>query len=243
MSWLTRSKNLLQVHVDHGPVAGLHVLLRFEHRVVRAAPRPEAVAVRAEARVDERLQHLQQRLLDQPVHDGRNPQLAHPATRLGYAHAAHRLGPVAAVEQPSSNVGPRALEIFARVLHRASIDAGASLVGLTRFHAATMFSLASACPSRSLAPQSVCACRASAASSLTASNAASPRPGHRAPRLARASDALPRRATCLVTVLLVRPFARVYGLGGLPSTTTASADFSLRLITVALSGMRRDLPR
>ena len=94
-----------------------------------AAPRPEAVAVRAEARVDERLQHLQQRLLDQPVHDGRYPQLAHPATRLGDAHTAYRIGPVTAVEQPSSNVGPRALEIFARVLHRASIDAGTSLVG------------------------------------------------------------------------------------------------------------------
>jgi hypothetical protein len=68
-------------------------------------------------------------LLDQPVHDARYPQLAHPATRLGDAHSAHRIGPVAAVEQPSSNVGPRALEIFARVLHRASVDAGASLVG------------------------------------------------------------------------------------------------------------------
>jgi len=35
----------------------------------------------------------------------------------------------------------------------------------------------------------------------------------------------------------------VFGLGGLPLATTASADFSLRLFTVALSGTRRDLPR
>jgi hypothetical protein len=49
---------------------------------------------------------------------------------------------------------------------------------------------------------------------------------HRAPPpyapVARASDALLHQATCLVTVLLVRPFVA--------TTTTASADFLLRLI-------------
>jgi len=41
-----------------------------------------------------------------------------------------------------------------------------------------------------------------------------------------------------VTVLLVQPFAGVYGLIGLPAADTASADFSLRFITVALSDTR-----
>jgi len=41
---------------------------------------------------------------------------------------------------------------------------------------------------------------------------------------------MPRQATCLVTVLLVQPFAGVYGLGGLPCATTASADFSQTLV-------------
>jgi hypothetical protein len=126
-------EEFLQVHVYHDPVAGLHVLLRLQHRAMRAAPRPEAVAVLAERRVDERLQHLQQRLLDQSVHGCGYPELASPAPRLWYAHAAHRLGPVAAVEQPGSDVGPRLLEIFARVLHRASVDAGTSLIGLHAF--------------------------------------------------------------------------------------------------------------
>ena len=59
-------EELLQVHVHHHPAACLHVLLRLQHRVVRATPRPEAVAVLAEGRINQRLQHLQQGLLDQP---------------------------------------------------------------------------------------------------------------------------------------------------------------------------------
>jgi len=86
---LTRSKNFFQIQIHHDPVAGLHVLLRLQHRALRASPRPEAVAVLAERRVDERPQHLQKRLLDQSV-DGRGyPELARPAPRLGYARAAH----------------------------------------------------------------------------------------------------------------------------------------------------------
>jgi len=82
-------EEFLQIQIHHDPVAGLHVLLRLQHRALRASPRPEAVAVLAERRVDERLQHLQKRLLDQSV-DGRGyPELARPAPRLGYAHAAH----------------------------------------------------------------------------------------------------------------------------------------------------------
>ena len=61
------------------------------------------------------------------------PQLPGPAARLGYAHAAHRTGPVGAVEQTSPDVGPLALEVFPRLLHRASIDAGAPLVGFDSF--------------------------------------------------------------------------------------------------------------
>jgi len=52
-------EEFLQIQVHHDPVAGLHVLLRFPHRAMRASPRTEAVAVLAERRVDERLQHLQ----------------------------------------------------------------------------------------------------------------------------------------------------------------------------------------
>lgn len=100
---------------------------------MRAAPRPEAVAVLAERQVDERLHGLQQRLLDQSVQKGRCPQLAHSATRFRYANAPRRLRPVAAVEQSSSDVGLRLLEVVARLEHRASVDSGTSLVGLEAF--------------------------------------------------------------------------------------------------------------
>jgi hypothetical protein len=122
-------EELLQVHIHHHFMARLHVLLCLEHRPVRASPRPEAVAVLAQSRVDDRLQHLQQRLLDQSVHHGRYAQFALSASRFGYAHAAHRTGPVAAVEQLRPDVRPGGLQIHRRVLHRASIDAGAALVG------------------------------------------------------------------------------------------------------------------
>jgi len=111
----------------------MHVRLRRQHRLVCTAPRPAAVAVLAEGRVDQRLQHLQQRLLDQPVDHGRYPQLARSATRFRQAHPAHRFWLVRAIEQPLADVGPRLLEVFGRVLHRAPIDAGASLVGLDAF--------------------------------------------------------------------------------------------------------------
>ena len=47
----------------------------------------------------------------------------------------------------------------------------------------------------------------------------------------------------LRTRLLVWPFVALLGLLGQPSTTATSADFSLQLTTVTLSGTRRDLPR
>jgi hypothetical protein len=66
-------EELLQVHVHHNPPTGLHVRLRGKHRILRTPTRPEAVAVLAEAGVQNRLQYLQQRLLDQPVRHRRTP--------------------------------------------------------------------------------------------------------------------------------------------------------------------------
>jgi hypothetical protein len=69
-------EELLQIDV-HDPAATLlHVALRVTHGVVRAAPRPEAVAVLREARIDSRLQDLQQGLLDEAVEHRRDAELA-----------------------------------------------------------------------------------------------------------------------------------------------------------------------
>ena len=83
-------EELLQVHVHHDPPARLHVRLRREHGVVRASARPEAVAVLAEGRIKNRLQHLQQRLLDQPIRHRRDAKLALASLRLRDRYPPHR---------------------------------------------------------------------------------------------------------------------------------------------------------
>lgn len=42
-------------------------------RIMRAPSRPKAEAERAERRVEDRREHLKQRLLDQAINDVRNP--------------------------------------------------------------------------------------------------------------------------------------------------------------------------
>jgi hypothetical protein len=126
-------KEFLQVHIDHHAVPLLHIALRLLHRSVRTAPGPEPVAVRAEARIDARLQYLQQGLLDQPIHHRRNPQLPCPAAQLRNRYPAYRTRPVTAVEQSSPNDRPLRSEVLRRLLHRASIDAGTPAIGFDTF--------------------------------------------------------------------------------------------------------------
>ena len=57
-------EELLQVPIDHDPPSSLHMRLRGQHRVLRTPTRPETVAVLAESKVQNRLQNLQQCLLD-----------------------------------------------------------------------------------------------------------------------------------------------------------------------------------
>ena len=91
-------KELGQVHVHHHALARLHVRRRGFDRIVRTAPRSKPVAVVAEAGVDLRLQHLQQCLLDQPIHHRRDAQLALVPIRLGNHHPGYRARPVLACQ-------------------------------------------------------------------------------------------------------------------------------------------------
>lgn len=81
MSWLTRSKYFSDPRPPRPP-SRLHVRLGGQHRILRTPPGPEAVAVLAEGGIKKRLQHLQQRLVDQPVLHHRDTQfaLARPAS-------------------------------------------------------------------------------------------------------------------------------------------------------------------
>ncbi len=85
-------EELLEIHVDHPSASFLHVLLRLAHGVVRAAPRPETVAVLREGRVELRLQDLQEGLLDEAVERRWDAELSLPTVALRDQLPLHRLG-------------------------------------------------------------------------------------------------------------------------------------------------------
>ncbi|MNY26536.1 hypothetical protein D3C86_1603920 [compost metagenome] len=68
--------------------------LSRQNGILRTTSRTKTVAVFTESRIEQRLQHLQQRLLDQTVGDRRNTQLAFTAVRFGDDHTLYRTGPV-----------------------------------------------------------------------------------------------------------------------------------------------------
>nr|WP_296406490.1 hypothetical protein [Zoogloea sp.] len=125
-------EELLQIHIDHHPVAVLHVALCFEHRVVRAAARPEAVAVFGERPINHGLQDLQQGLLDQPIRHRRNPNSRTPPPGWDL-DAAHRRRPVAAIEQGFPNPGPMRFQVVRRLGNRQPIHPSTAAIGFDAF--------------------------------------------------------------------------------------------------------------
>ena len=73
----------------------------LRHRVVSPAPRAEPIGTGEEIRLEDRLQHQLQRCLDHPVGDGRDPQAAQLAARLGDHPLPHRQRPETTVLQRS----------------------------------------------------------------------------------------------------------------------------------------------
>lgn len=108
----------------------LDVPLRRQHRVARPATGTEPVAVRAEGRIDQRLQHLQQCLLNQTVGHGGNAQFTFTPVRLRDAHAPHRLRPVRAVQQLLPDGRPSVFEVFSAPGYVQTIDTRCTLVCL-----------------------------------------------------------------------------------------------------------------
>jgi hypothetical protein len=85
-------KEPLQIDIDHDTVTILNVLLCCKHGSTRTTARTKSVAVLAKSGIDQRLQHLQDSLLDQAVDYGGYPQFPFAAIWLGNADAAHRTG-------------------------------------------------------------------------------------------------------------------------------------------------------
>src|SRR5579859_3814594 len=100
---------------------------------MRASARPEAVAVLAEGGVKDRLQDLQQRLLDQTIRHRWDAELALATLRLGDRHPSHRTGPVRPLQQLLADGGPRRAQECDGLVYIQSIDAGCALVGSDPF--------------------------------------------------------------------------------------------------------------
>src|SRR5690606_14996767 len=110
------------------PPPRLHVPLRLTDRVVRPASGPKPVAVLAEGRIEDRLHHLQNGLLDEPIEHRRDPQLPDPAATLRYLVPSYRRRLVASREQLRPDPLPVLPQVFRQLLHAHSIDARTPLV-------------------------------------------------------------------------------------------------------------------
>ena len=79
-------EELRDINIHHPVLARADVSLRRSYGVVRAAPRTKTVARLAEPRIENRLQHLQQRLLYHPIHHRRYAERTRPPVRLRDVH-------------------------------------------------------------------------------------------------------------------------------------------------------------
>jgi hypothetical protein len=122
-------EELLQVHIDHDPPPGLHERLRRQDGIVRASARTEAVAVLAEDRIKDRLQHLQERLLDQAVQHRGDAKLSFAAPRLRDHHTTHRLWPIRPLQQAVADSRPLGAQQLGRLVNVQSVHTCRTLVG------------------------------------------------------------------------------------------------------------------
>jgi len=92
------------------------------------AARAEAIAVVGEAGIEQRLQDLQQGLLDEAVQHGGDAPLALAPSRLRDELLFDRLWLARAREELPSDPRPVLLEPVRQLIHRHRVDAGAALV-------------------------------------------------------------------------------------------------------------------
>jgi hypothetical protein len=76
-------EKFFEIQIDHDVVPVGDVFAGSEQRLMRSPSRAEAKARRREARIEQRLEDLQHRLLDQTIDHRRDAQLALAASGLG----------------------------------------------------------------------------------------------------------------------------------------------------------------
>jgi hypothetical protein len=122
-------KEFLQINIYHDPPTRLDEPLRGYYRIMSTPPGPEAVAVFAERRVKQRLQHLQQGLLNQPIRYRRYAQLALASVRFRDHYPPYRTGPVRPPQQLVSYLRPSRDQMTCGLLNIQSIHAGCATIG------------------------------------------------------------------------------------------------------------------
>src|SRR4051812_46639232 len=172
-------EELGQVDVHDKLIACDDIGLRLRHRLVGGAARPEAEAVLAERRVPQRLELLENRLLDHAINRGWNAKVARPAGRLRDGYPTHRLRLVAPLEQLSFDFRPARLENSGPLFDGDPVNAGAPLLRTTARKAASRLSGAQIASMRWLvdAGLSGSAVAVTASTSCASGRGASLRPG------------------------------------------------------------------
>src|SRR5713101_5145135 len=104
--------------------------LRRGHRLMCRPSRTKAVAVGGEGRVESRLEHLQYRLLDEPVEHRGNAKFPHPAVWLRYLNASHRRRRIRAAQQLVPMCRPVRSQVIRQLVDGPAVDARTALVRL-----------------------------------------------------------------------------------------------------------------
>jgi hypothetical protein len=124
-------EELLQIKIDQPPVACGNEVLGSAHCLVRRAPRPESVTRFSEARFKDRLQHLQQRLLNEAIeHAGYAKLTLATPSGLVDLNPLDRLRLILPRQQPLSNHRPMRLQIARELLDAHAVHPRTTLVAL-----------------------------------------------------------------------------------------------------------------
>jgi hypothetical protein len=121
-------EELGQIEIHDRPVAGFEVLLCLGDGRHRTAPRPEPVTAGVEGRLEHRLQHLEHGLLHDPVDHVGDAEAPLPASGLRDEHPTDITGPVAPLQQRTTQPREKRRRLRLRLLDRLSVETRCALV-------------------------------------------------------------------------------------------------------------------
>src|SRR5271170_633536 len=117
-----------QVQINHRSIAVLQIFRCFGNGGMSAASGAETVTAGVESGLEDRLQYLEQSLLNHPIHDVGNAEPSLPAPWLWQQDAEDFAGPVASLQQVSAQTGDQRRGLRLGRLDRLTIHSWRSLV-------------------------------------------------------------------------------------------------------------------